>query len=140
MHWGRFAQPDDGIPEVPENLTEVSDAVLMELFSAYVAWQNFIDQQAVEIEIAETRAQSRKDIAVARTVIASDEKTVTRQRAHATIEVEQANEDWLVAKTNRKAIGIQKDALDRLTNLVSRELSRRIGRGPTQRRADRFQP
>ncbi len=135
-----FRRPEYDIPEIPLNLTEISDADLMSLFAQFVAWQNFIDQKSVGIEIEETRAQSRKDIAVARSLTASEEKQVTRQKAEATIEVQRSNDEWITAKASRKAIGIQKDALERLANLVSRELSRRIGRGPTQRRADRFQP
>ena len=139
---GNFRRPEYDIPEIPPNLTEISDADLMELFAQYVAWQNFIDQESVNIEIEETRAQSRRDIASARALAESEEKQVTRQKAAAVtdLQVELANNDWIIAKSSRKAIGIQRDALERLANLVSRELSRRIGRGPTQRRADRFRP
>ncbi len=137
---GNFRRPEYDIPEIPNHLTEISDMHLMDLFAQYVAWQNFIDQEYVAMEIEETRAQSRKDVATARAMVSSDQKQVTLQKAESAIEVDAFTSDWVTTKANRKAVGIQKDALERLANLVSRELSRRIGRGPTQRRADRFAP
>ena len=139
----QFEKPsDDGIPPMPSNLTEISDAFLMDLFAKYVAWQNFIDQESVDIEIAETRAASNKDIAVARAMASSDEKQVAQQRAKtvSNTAVVSATNAWIMAKQHRKAMAVQKDALERWANLVSRELSRRIGRGPTQRRSDRWRP
>jgi hypothetical protein len=137
---GNFRRPEYDIPEIPNHLTEITDMHLMDLFAQYVAWQNFIDQEYVTMEIEETRAQSRKDVATARAMVSSDQKQVTLQKAESAIEVDAFTSDWVTTKANRKAVGIQKDALERLANLVSRELSRRIGRGPTQRRSDRFQP
>jgi hypothetical protein len=137
---GNFRRPEYDIPEIPQHLTEITDMHLMDLFAQYVAWQNFVDQEYVSMEIAEVRAQSAKDVATARAMVVSDAKQVTQQKAISSIATEEINDMWVTAKANRKAVGIQKDALERLANLVSRELSRRIGRGPTQRRSDRFTP
>src|SRR5437764_2415250 len=52
------SQPDFEIPDLPRDITSVSDQALMRLFSEYVAWQNYAATQLVEHEVEETRAEA----------------------------------------------------------------------------------
>jgi hypothetical protein len=114
----------------------------MNLFSEFVAWQNYFDQHSVELEIHEAQAASAKQIAEARAMSLSKEKLVARQKADTLSDpdVQRKETDWLMARASRKAVAIQKDALERTANLISRELSRRISRVPTERRQSRWNP
>lgn len=138
----KWDAPSDEIPQVPLELTSLSDSELMNLFSEFVAWQNYFDQQSVELEIHEAQAASAKQIAEARAMSMSTEKLVARQKADTLSDpdVQKRETDWLMARASRKAVAIQKDALERTANLISRELSRRISRVPTERRQSRWNP
>jgi hypothetical protein len=140
---GKFLgrRPDFDIPDVPLDVTEWSDPDLMELFAKYVAWQNFVDSEVIAAERDEMMAENRLKLAEARAVASSSEKiTKARLEAKSSQEVEQAMNAHVMAKSLRKALGIQQSALERAANFVSRELSRRIGRGPSERRNTRWNP
>lgn len=134
-------RPGFDIPDVPLDITDWPDPELMELFAKYVAWQNFVDSEVVTAERDEMLAENRLKLAEARAVAGSSEKiTKARLEAKSSQEVEQAMNAHVVAKSLRKALTIQQSALDRAANFVSRELSRRIGRGPVERRAAKWNP
>ena len=134
-------KPGFDIPDIPLDVTEWPDPELMELFAKYVAWQNFVDSEVVAAERDEMLAENRLKLVEARAVAGSSEKiTKARLEAKSSQEMEQAMTAHVVAKSLRKALSIQQSALDRAANFVSRELSRRIGRGPTERRTSRWTP
>ena len=134
-------RPDFDIPEVPLDITSWSDDNLMELFAQYVSWQNFVDSEVISAERDEMLAENRLKLAEARAVAGSSEKiTKARLEAKSSVDVEQAMTAHVMAKSLRKALALQQSALERAANFVSRELSRRIGRGPSERRAARWNP
>jgi hypothetical protein len=134
-------KPDFDIPDVPLDITEWDDADLMELFAKYVAWQNFVDSEVISAERDEMLAENRLKLAEARAVAGSSEKiTKARLEAKSSVDVEQAMTAHVLAKSYRKALGLQQSAVERAANFVSRELSRRIGRGPVERRNNRWNP
>lgn len=134
-------RPEFDIPEIPLDITSWSDDDLMELFAQYVSWQNFVDSEVISAERDEMLAENSLKLAEARAVAGSSEKiTKARLEAKSSAEVEKAMTTHVVAKSYRKALGLQQSALERAANFVSRELSRRIGRGPSERRAARWTP
>lgn len=113
----------------------------MELFAKYVSWQNFVDSEAISAERDEMIAENSLKMAEARAVASSSEKiTKARLEAKSSADVEKAVAAHIMAKSLRKALSIQQAALERSANFVSRELSRRIGRGPAERRNARWNP
>ena len=114
----------------------------MDLFATLVAWQNYVDQSTVDLEQVEAMKANALKVAEAFAMARSGAKQVAQQKAEMLSDplVQERSTEYLTAKSNRKALGIQKEALERTTNLVSRELSRRIGRGPTESRNARFKP
>ena len=134
-------KPEFDIPDVPLDVTEWPDPELMELFAKYVAWQNFVDSEVITAERDEMMAENRLKLAEARAVAGSSEKiTKARLEAKSSVDVEQAMNAHVMARSLRKALVLQQSAVERAANFVSRELSRRIGRGPTERRNSRWNP
>lgn len=123
-------------------MTSLSDKDLMGLFSQFVSWQNYVDQQFSDAEMQEASCLSEKHVAEALAMAGSSAKQVAKQKAEmlSNPTVQQKDEAWLKAKAMRKALAIQRDALERMSNFLSRELSRRISREPVERRQSRFNP
>lgn len=112
----------------------------MQLFREFVEWQNYVGSLLVFAEEKELEAESELKRAEAIAMAASDEKQVTKAKAEALTDDEVVTWKvmWRQAKAHRKAVFLKVEALDRLANFVSRELSRRIGREPVQRRQQRY--
>ena len=139
VEFDRPSDPD-GIPSLPSDITVISDSDLMRLFSQYVEWQNFIATVMVDAEADEVHFESQLKVAEAFAMASSSAKQVAQQKADAASDedVMEAKTLYQNAKARRKAVSMKLDNLDRLANLVSRELSRRIGRDPVQRRQQRY--
>jgi hypothetical protein len=141
--WDR---PSDDIPEVPADITDLPDRALMSVFSRYVAWENFIAEELVRAEVEELRATNSLKIAEARflSLFTSDKKspTVTEAKSAAKLDpvVEAASDRLVMAYALRKVLSEQQGSLARTASFISRELSRRIGRDPVDRRNDRGTP
>src|SRR4051812_42302445 len=52
------AEPPEPIPEIPLDLADLPDSVLMRLFSLYVAWNSYLDVMRVQAEIDEASAET----------------------------------------------------------------------------------
>jgi hypothetical protein len=118
----------------------------MSVFSRYVAWENFIAEELVRAEVEELRATNSLKIAEARflSLFTSDKKspTVTEAKSAAKLDpvVEAASDRLVMAYALRKVLSEQQGSLARTASFISRELSRRIGRDPVDRRNDRGTP
>lgn len=112
----------------------------MNLFREFVEWQNYVGSMLVLAEERELETETELKRAEAMAMASSDEKQVTKAKAEALTDeaVVTWKAAWREAKAHRKAMSLKVEALDRLANFVSRELSRRIGREPVQRRQQRF--
>jgi hypothetical protein len=151
-----FARPNFDIPELDgSDLTMVADSTLMEMFSKAVAWQNFADTIATEAEIKEADFAARVEQAESSAVLwawtnasttvgprggvkSEFTATVAKAQRDTDPEVGLLREQFRLAKAARKRAQTVRDNSERLANLLSRELSRRIGRDGVQQRAGRF--
>lgn len=125
------------------DVTALSDRDLMNIFAEFVAWENFVAEELVDAEVEELRAESSLKIVEMKSVAAVEgATTVTAAKAAAksTPEYEQAHERWVMAKAMRKVLTAQQESLDRTSNFISRELTRRTSMAPAQRRSDRYSP
>lgn len=111
----------------------------MTLFSEYVSWENYLSTLVGEYESEEEVAESRKIVAEAVAMSGSGgnvtTKRVNRDSDPAVIKARQA---YTQARAMRHAYTIQRDSVSRTSQFISRELSRRIGRDPVERRAARL--
>jgi hypothetical protein len=136
------AAPDTELPELPHDLTLLSDQDLMILFGDYVAWQNYAATRFSEAEVTEARAEAavkyQEDIVMMGAVEGQILKT--RAALSSNKAVVEAREDQMNAYAIRKTTAVVLANCERVVNLVSRELSRRIAESPTERRNNRWNP
>lgn len=136
-------QPEFPLPDLPRDLTLVSDQRLMVLFSEMVSWTNYAATNLAQAEVEETRADAmvRYEEAVAFTH-ARPGAQVTTTKAHAQMlkPVVDARQRLTNAYAARKLAAVMYNNCDRIVNLISRELTRRVGRENTERRSMRWNP
>lgn len=133
-------EPDYEIPELPWDITETSDALLMEHFSKQLAWQNYLATQVAQAEISEAEAEAH--LKTQEALVMLNGKKVTEARAERDVDenVLSARSDYLTAKAKRKLLQVTMENRERCVNLISRELTRRVGREGMSRRSDRWTP
>jgi hypothetical protein len=128
-------------PQVPgEELTELDDRDLMGLFGKLNRWAAFLGVQLAMAEVDESYASKLVDKLTALGQIrARGEKTATAMKASVW-----NDEDYQAAQdAKQEAYGYRKlvealyNAVDRDAFMVSRELTRRIGREQKDRRRER---
>jgi hypothetical protein len=133
------------MPQLPKDLTELSEQDVMKLFTEYTAWTNFLAAKAsvAEIDEYEADANVRREEALALLGGGSIPKGQSAQaRAHrATMAtVQEAQAELAEKRAYRKLICVMRDNHERAMQLLSRELSRRLGISPQERRNIRWTP
>ncbi len=133
-------RPDYDVPELPWDITETSDALLMEHFSKQLAWQNFFATQVAQAEVDEAEAEAH--LKTQEAIVMLNGKKVTEARAERDVDsnVVAARNEYLVSRAKRKMLQVTMENRERCANLISRELTRRVGREGNQRRSDRWTP
>jgi len=136
-------KPDEEIPNLPRDLTSLSDQRLMNLFSEYVSWQNYAATEFARCEVEEARADAAVRYAEASVMIlSSDKETVTKTKATMinVPDVQAARDRALEAYAARKMTSVVHANCERCVSLISRELTRRVGREGPERRNSRWNP
>ena len=115
----------------------------MTMFSEMVSWTNYAATNLAQAEVEETRADA--DLRYQEAVVftkAPNSSTVTTTKAHAllTKPVGEARMRLTNAYAARKLAAVMYNNCDRIVNLISRELTRRVGRESTERRNMRWNP
>lgn len=137
--------PGFDLPDLPRDITMLSDDRLMSLFSEYTAWQNYAATQQAEAEVAESKAEASVRFIEAQAMVkqwggAKDKVTVAKAELSIDPEVERARQDVLDAYAKRKMTQVVYSNCERSVFVVSRELSRRIGNAGAERRSMRWSP
>lgn len=133
-------------PRLPLNLTDLPDEDVMQLFTKFTRYQDHLAGQLAEAEIDEHSIETMLEYAKARYLAASwtgattDRVAVQKAEALMDIEVQAYEKALEERRAKRKLYGVVVDSLARDAALLSREISRRIGRDPVERRADRWTP
>lgn len=110
----------------------------MEHFSKQLAWQNFFATQVAQAEVDEAEAETLLKVQEARVMLTGKKVTEARAERDMDENVMSARSDFLVAKAKRKMLQVTMENRERCANLISRELTRRVGREGNQRRSDRW--
>ena len=116
----------------------VPDRLLMELFSVYVIWNNYLDVVHVDAEVAEAQAETYVKVYEATSMTGWDPKdkvTYARAERDADPEMVRLRRRFEEAKAYRKMLGVLCGNMERGAALLSRELTRRVGRTPVEGRA-----
>lgn len=113
----------------------------MEHFTKQIAWQNYFATQVAAADIEEVEAEAHMKTVEAIAVLTSTKKlTEARLERDSSDEVKKARFDYNVARAHRKMLQVTMENRERCANLLSRELTRRVGRDGPQRRNDRWTP
>jgi len=118
---------------------------MMALFSQFVQWQNYAAYQFAEAEVAEEKAEATVKRMEAEHMVmnwgaAKDKVTLSRAQQATDPAIDRAKQDLLVAYAQRKLTAVVYGNCERCAQLISRELSRRLGRDPVERRSMRWSP
>lgn len=146
MKFALPSRPVGAVPNIPNNLDELSDGDLMGTYSEFMAWLSYAKTELVIAEIEEERCANNLRLTEAKTLIAqwSGEKgdTVTLAKARRDIDenVITLQEQHLASRAYRKLVESVFERCERGTQILSRELSRRISTAPQERRLHRYQP
>lgn len=113
----------------------------MEHFSRQIAWQNFFATQVAQAEILEAEAEAEMKIQEAMAMLSSSKKvTEARVERDTNPKVIDTRKIYMQAHARRKMLQVSMENRERCANLISRELTRRVGREGNQRRSDRWTP
>jgi tellurite resistance protein len=122
----------------------MGDEDLMETFALYTAWTNYAATVLAHAEVDEAKAQARVKYEEARVMVltweSTDKVTVAKATRELTPEMQTARSALLVAYAARKMAGAMYGNCERAEALISRELTRRLGREGVERRSMRWNP
>lgn len=137
--------PEDAIPTLPGDITDLDAEGLMDLFTRLTAWSDYLSAQVAIAQIDEREAQRRVDVAEARATSSNwtggsgDRVAVMKAKAAADPDVLDAYELLDERHAYRKLAEVLATNLDRDIVLVSRELTRRTaGSSGLSKRKDRW--
>lgn len=133
-------RPRYDVPRLPLGLTDLPDDELMKLLVKFTRYQNYVAGQLVEAEIDESSIESLLDLAKANRLVNSwskstDSVNVAKAEALTDREVVRLSDRLQQCKANRRVLSVLAESLSREGSAASRELSRRIGREPSERRS-----
>ena len=139
-------QPKFEIPDVPTRITEMGDEDLMNLFVRHTRWRGYLSGQFALAEVDERYAEDLLTKLEAEALIKNwggareDRVTIAKAERESAPEVIEAKDKLHVAYARRKLIGALVDSSDKNVAVISRELTRRVGAEPTERRERRWTP
>lgn len=139
------SRPYGNVPYIPNNLDELSDADLMNTYSEFMAWLSYAKTELVIAEIEEERCANNLRLVEAQTLISQwsgekgDTVTLAKARRDTDAAVLETQDKHLGARTYRKLVESVFERCERGTQILSRELSRRISTAPQERRLHRYQ-
>jgi len=139
------ARPTDNPPQMPEHLDDLHDSDLMDLYTQFMGWVSYSKGQLVKAEISEDREANYCRVLEARVLIEQwgadakgDRVTIAKARRDVDDRVISQQETYQVARAYRKLIEAMFESCERGAQLLSRELSRRIGLNSKEQRTSRF--
>jgi hypothetical protein len=141
-------EPERVMPRLPEDLTELGDEDLMQLFTRFVQWQTYAASQLSLAEIREADLLDALGVEEARATIAAwpdnpgrdDRVSIAKAHRDQDPVVVEHRESARLAKAKRKMLATYTDNLERKAALVSRELTRRVNVEDFRKRSDRWSP
>jgi hypothetical protein len=134
------SKPEDDAPELPADPTELGDGELMSLFARTTAWVEYTGSRLAAAEVDEKSCadtlEQHKALSAVRN---ASQKTVTAAKAMAYEDPEyiEAQEAKTAAYAYRKMVQALHQSAELRNTLLSRELTRRVGRGDREARASR---
>ena len=131
-------------PSLPRNITELGDEDLMELYTQFVAYSDFINTQLSCAIIDEKELERRIELAEATTFLnmttSTSKVTLVRPQVASNKDVVELKEEHMQKFAYRKLIETMANNYDRGSSVCSRELTRRTSNDHFKTRAKKFTP
>lgn len=138
-------KPGEELPELPKHLDDMDDSTLMECYSEFMAWLSYAKSELVKAEIDEERESNYCRLLESKVLIEQwsdeakgDRVTIAKARRDIDNRVVAQQEEHRKARAYRKLVESVFDRCERATQLLSRELTRRVSSGPREHRNHRF--
>lgn len=131
-------KPDFAVPHLPDDVGELDDGSLMELYTQCTAWAGFMNTRLGAAEVDEHEAEAALNYVLARLLVENwtspkdDRITVAKAERETNPEVIDKRDKWMQAKAYRKMLQTLFENTERSAALLSRELTRRTA--PLERR------
>lgn len=139
------ARPSETPPDLPDHLDDLDDSSLMDLYTEFMSWVSYMKAQLVQAEIDEDREANTCKVVEAKVLIeqwGADVKgervTIAKARRDTDNRVVTQTDKYLSARAYRKLVEALFESCERGAQLLSRELSRRIGLHSKEQRTSRF--
>jgi hypothetical protein len=139
------ARPGSAPPEIPRDLDGLSDADLMNLYREFMAWVSYSQSELVMAEIDEEKQSHKCRLSESTVLIGqwnsadkADRVTLAKARRDVDPIVVAQQEAYQTARAYRKLVETMFASCERGAQLLSRELSRRIGLGSKDNRITRY--
>ena len=139
------ARPSSEVPDLPKHLDDLGDSELMDLYTEFMSWVSYAKAEMVNAEIAEEREANFLRVLEARVLIEQwgaeakgDRVTIAKARRDIDSRVVSQQDEHRQARAYRKLVESMFDRCERGAQLLSRELSRRIGLHSKEHRGSRF--
>ena len=130
-------KPIEDPPDLPQDVTSVSDREIMGLLQKLTDWRKFLGVQ-VALAVVEERYADRGMIKITALKGYDFRKVDSKERAYSDAEYVQAEKDQADAYSYRKLIEALYENVDRDSFIVSREITRRGNISGRDRRSDRY--
>lgn len=129
-------KPKTEIPSLPPDVTVESDQGLMKVFREYVAWLDYVGTTLATFVNEATDAARYLERVKAQHLGTAVAETVTEAKAQAMLhpEVMNAQDDYDVADAKVETLKRMYEGLQKKSEFLSRELTRRMGRAPLENR------
>jgi hypothetical protein len=137
-------KPEEGVPRLPWDITDLTDMQLMQLLSGYTQWASYLGIVVAQAEIDEMEAENNMETLGAQIMVANwkgtsaDRVTLAKATRETDPEYLKARTAYAEARAYRKMVCRLYDNVDGEKATVSRELTRRVGREPAERRDRRW--
>jgi hypothetical protein len=139
-------RPRYPLPKLPVNLTDIAYEEVMVLLVKFTRYQDHLAGELALYEIDESTAATMVEVAKAKHLVhawtgaSGDRVTVAKAEAVIDSSVREYEEAMIMAKSHRKGYSVLVESLARDAAVVSREITRRGGGAPVERRANRYTP
>lgn len=140
-------RPSEEMPELPMHLDSLDSPELMDLYRDFMAWMSYAHAELVKAEIAEDKEAHRCRITEATCLIGQwstdskgDRVTLAKARRDVDPEVVAQQEAYNNSRAYRKLVQTMYESCERGAQLLSRELSRRIGTHSKEARLSKYTP
>lgn len=138
-------RPSDDPPEIPPHLDDLHDRDLMDVYSEFMSWVSYTKAQLVQAEIDEDYEIHQCRIIESMVLInqwgndaKGDRVTLAKARRDIDPRVVDQQLKYQTARAYRKLTEALFESCERGAQLLSRELSRRIGLHSKEQRTSRF--